>query len=135
MSKKVNLSFKEGRTFLYIITVGILFILIIISIILYNREKYFDLVLLLLLSVAVILFVLLYLLKINKLNNISFDEQFVYVNFQEKVFKRSEIEDIKYYFFAASFIKFKSDNKKYYFLLEQNELFSRKKKYILTPPR
>lgn len=131
MSKKINLSFKEGKTFLYIIISGILFVLTMISIVLYKREKYLDLVFLLFFSISLILFVIIYLLKLNKLNSITFDDEFVYVNIQEKVFKRSDTKEIKYFFLSASFIKFKNDDRKYYFLVDQNELFFRKKRKVL----
>ncbi len=121
------LSFKEAKTILYLIISGMSFVLILICIVLFNREKYSDLVLLLVGSSSLVLFVLIKLIKIQKIHNIQFDQNYVYIDSDKKKFKKADIKSIKYRLLTASYIDF-NNNDRFYFLINQSEFLTHKLK-------
>ena len=103
------------------------FVLILICIVLFNREKYSDLVLLLVGSSSLVLFVLIKLIKIQKIHNIQFDQNYVYIDSDKKKFKKADIKSIKYRLLTASYIDF-NNNDRFYFLINQSEFLTHKLK-------
>jgi len=67
------------------------------------------------------------LLKIQKIHNILFDENYVYIDSDKIKFKKTDIKKMKYGFLTASYIDFEN-NDRFYFLINQSEFLTRKLK-------
>lgn len=120
MGYKVDLSVREAKTILSVVFSGIGFVLILISIALFNKGKYIELIGLLTITISFYSIVLFVLLKINRINLISFDEENIFIENKGLKYSRSDIKEIRYFFLSASYIVF-MDSKKFYFLASKDE--------------
>ena len=116
---------------LYFTISGLSFVLILICVVLFNREQYLDLVLLLIGSISLILLVLFKLIKIQKTHNILFDQNYLYIGSDKIKFKKADIKKIKYGLLTASYIEF-NNNERFYFLVNKSEFFTHKLKKELV---
>ncbi|MBQ0734996.1 hypothetical protein [Aquimarina celericrescens] len=128
MDNKTFLSFRHSKALIYFVVSGLSFVLILIFVELINRGQIKEFVFLFLLFLGLIFFLLFILLKINKLNLIYFDEEYVYLNTDKQKININNVKSIRYYLLAASYISFENENKRYYFLVDKNELLFRKKR-------
>tara|TARA_R110002072_G_C7517064_1_gene495895 strand:- start:58 stop:432 length:375 start_codon:yes stop_codon:yes gene_type:complete len=109
------LSFKEGKTMIYVIVAFQLILIGIILSLLLQEEKFVKAITIGIIYFTVLFVVGKFLLKIHKVKSILFDDEKYYIDSKDKSYLKSDLVKIRNNFLAASYIEFKNGDR-YYFL-------------------
>ena len=125
-----KLSSSNGKLIIYIILILQLFLFFTIIFLFLNKNNHLEIAILIAVFSIYILILLFGIYRINKITDIKFDTDFIYVDFEKTKISLNEIKKIKYRNTRPPFIELHS-GKRYYFFVSLNEISNGKIKHEL----